>query len=87
MITGVVSVIRVPSAPLPDWVITRRQAIGDHVRAAREAKQLSQERLGELVGLDRKTINRVEQGTHGTLIDHLLLIASALDVPLAELVR
>ncbi|MFE7236072.1 helix-turn-helix domain-containing protein [Streptomyces sp. NPDC057596] len=75
-----------PSDPLPDWVSARRRAIGDNVRTARLAKRLSQEKLGELVGLDRKTINRIEQG-HGTLIDHLLLVANALDIPLADLVR
>jgi hypothetical protein len=37
--------------------------------------------------LDRKTINRLEQGTHGTSSDHLLLVAAALETPLSELVR
>jgi transcriptional regulator with XRE-family HTH domain len=77
----------VPSDPLPDWVLTRRRAIGDAVRAARGTRKLSQEKLGELTGLDRKTINRIEQGSHATLIDHLLLIADALGVPPSELVR
>lgn len=76
-----------PTDPLPAWVLTRRQAIGDNVRAARTGRKLTQEKLGELVGLDRKTVNRIEQGTHATLIDHLLLIADALDTPLADLVR
>lgn len=75
-----------PTDPLPDWVLTRRRAIGDNVRAARTARSLSQEKLGELAGLDRKTVNRIEQGAHSTLLDHLLLIAHALGVPLAELV-
>ena len=76
-----------PSDPLPARVLARRQAIGDQVRAARIAKKLSQEKLGELAGLDRKTINRIEQGTHATDLDNLLLIADALDTPLADLVR
>ena len=76
-----------PTDPLPDWVLTRRREIGDNARAARERKKLTQEQLGERVDLDRKTINRIEQGTYSTLLDHLLLIAQALDVPLAELVR
>ncbi|MFJ2567858.1 helix-turn-helix transcriptional regulator [Streptomyces sp. NPDC087568] len=76
-----------PSAPLPDWVLARRRIIGERVRAARKARKVSQERLGELVDLDRKTINRIEQGSYATLIDHLLLIADALDVPLTDLVR
>jgi transcriptional regulator with XRE-family HTH domain len=77
----------VPSDPLPDWVLTRRREIGARVRAARERQKLSQEKLAELVGLDRKTINRIEQGAYSTLIDHLVLIAQALEVPLADLVR
>ena len=76
-----------PTDPPPTWVITRRQAIGAKVRAAREAQKLSQEKLGELVDLDRKTINRIEQGAYATLIDHLIRIADALDTPLADLVR
>ncbi|MGQ4349671.1 helix-turn-helix domain-containing protein [Streptomyces sp. SAS_275] len=76
-----------PTDPLPAWVVTRRQAIGTHVRAARTDAKLSQEKLGETTGLDRKTINRIEQGTHSPLLDHLLLIADALHVPLTDLVR
>lgn len=75
-----------PSDPLPPWVLDRRRAIGDAVRSARTAKKLSQEKLAEAVGLDRKTVNRLEQGTHSTLVDHLILIADALDVPLRDLV-
>jgi transcriptional regulator with XRE-family HTH domain len=72
---------------MPEWVPSARRAIGDRIRATRTGRKLTQETLGELAGLDRKTINRIEQGTHATSIDHLLLIADALDVPLADLVR
>ncbi|MEW2570516.1 helix-turn-helix transcriptional regulator [Streptomyces sp. NPDC047070] len=65
----------------------RRQAIGDRIRAERLRQKLTQELLAERVGLDRKTINRVEQASHATSIDHLLLIADGLKVPLADLVR
>ncbi|MFC9847809.1 helix-turn-helix domain-containing protein [Streptomyces sp. NPDC060223] len=76
-----------PSDPLPAWVLARRQAIGDNVRAARKRKKFTQEQLGERIGLDRKTVNRIEQGAYSTLLDHLLLVADALDVPLADLVK
>lgn len=76
-----------PTEDLPDWVPTRRQAIGDNVRAERARQKVTQERLAERVGLDRKTISRIENGAHSTLLDHLLLIADALGVPLADLVR
>ena len=72
---------------MPDRVLQRRRAIGDNVRAERTRQKLTQERLAETVGLDRKTVNRIEQGTHATLIDHLTLIADALGVPLVDLVR
>lgn len=76
-----------PTDPLPAWVITRRQAIGGNIRTARKVAGLTQETLGERVGLDRKTVSRIENGTHATLLDHLLLVADAIGVPLAELVR
>ncbi|GGX94724.1 hypothetical protein GCM10010358_55800 [Streptomyces minutiscleroticus] len=53
-----------PSDPLPDWVIARRRQIGDRVRAARTARQLSQEKPGELAGLSRAPGRRpVPQGS------------------------
>ncbi len=76
-----------PPAPPPDWVIARRRAIGDHIRAARLYANLTQEKLGELAGLDRQAINRIEQGHASARIDTLILIADALGVPLADLVQ
>ncbi|MEU9498274.1 helix-turn-helix transcriptional regulator [Streptomyces sp. NPDC048196] len=76
-----------PSDPLPDWVPARRRAIGECIRSTRLHRNLTQERLAERAGLDRKTINRIENGVMSPVLDHLLLIADALDVPLAVLVR
>jgi transcriptional regulator with XRE-family HTH domain len=76
-----------PSAPPPDWVIDRRRVIGDHIRAARLEANLTQEKLAELAGMERQAINRIEQGHQAALIDNLIRIADALDVPLADLVR
>ncbi|MVO84214.1 helix-turn-helix domain-containing protein [Streptomyces sp. p1417] len=76
-----------PLDPLPDWVPTRRREIGGRIRAARRSAHLSQVALGERIGRDHKTVHRYEAATSvPTLID-LLLIADALDVPLADLVR
>jgi transcriptional regulator with XRE-family HTH domain len=78
----------VPSpAPQPDWVLIRRRAIGDRIRAARIHTNLTQEKLAELAGMDRQTINRIEQGHQSPILDTLILIAHALGVPLADLVR
>lgn len=76
-----------PSELPPAWVIAHRVAIGDNIRTARERALLSQERLAELVGRDRQTINRIELGRHATRIDTLIRIAHAIGIPLSELVR
>lgn len=76
-----------PTDPLPDWVPIRRRAIGDNVRAARTAAGLTQEGLAGRAGLDRKTVNRLEQGVTSPLLDHLLVLADAIGVPLSDLVR
>ncbi|TLQ46784.1 helix-turn-helix domain-containing protein [Streptomyces marianii] len=75
-----------PPTDQPDWVLAQRRAIGAHIRALRRTARLSQERLAELSGTDRQTINRIEQGHVATRIDTLLRIAAALDVTIAELV-
>lgn len=79
--------VRVPTAPPPDWVLARRRAIGDNIREARIRAGLTQEQLAELAGMDRQSINRIEQGHQAALIDNLIRIADALGVPLADLVR
>lgn len=76
-----------PSAPPPDeWVIARRQDIGEQIRDARRAARLSQEALAERAGMDRQAINRIELGRQAAYIDNLIRIAYALDLPLADLV-
>ena len=76
-----------PSAPTPDWVLARRRAIGDRIREVRRDANLTQEKLAELAGMDRQAINRIEQGHQAAIVDNLIRIADALDVPLADLVR
>ncbi|MFJ9113041.1 helix-turn-helix domain-containing protein [Streptomyces sp. NPDC102283] len=76
-----------PTEPPPEWVLTHRRALGTRIRAARTARKMSQERLGELSDTDRQTINRIEQGHVSTRIDTLYRIARALDTPLSRLVE
>lgn len=71
----------------PEWVLARRRALGENLRAARKAAKLSQEALAELAGLDRQAINRIEQGHQAALVDNLFRIADALGASLADLVR
>lgn len=75
------------SVPPPDWVVTRRQAVGERIRAARLRANLTQQQVGERTGIDRATYNRIEQGHASPILDSLILIADAIGVPLADLVR
>jgi transcriptional regulator with XRE-family HTH domain len=47
---------------------------------------LSQEALAERAGIDRQAINRIELGHQSPILDTLIRIADALDVPLRDLV-
>ncbi|MFD3310043.1 helix-turn-helix domain-containing protein [Streptomyces sp. NPDC058694] len=75
------------STSSPDWVVTRRQQIGDQIRAARVHANLTQQQVAERIEMDRAKYNRIEQGHASALLDTLILIAAAIGVPLADLVR
>lgn len=55
-----------------------RIQIGAALRAARERECLSCEQLGDLIGVTRQTIFKIEQGKWNAGTDHLVLIAAAL---------
>jgi transcriptional regulator with XRE-family HTH domain len=72
---------------MPDWVPARRRQIGERIRLARRSVGLSQAQLGERVGRDHKAIHRWETAATNLSITDLLLLADALNIPLADLVR
>ena len=72
---------------MPDWVPARRLEIGARIRDARLHAGLTQIQLGERVGRDHRTIHRWEYAFRVPNLEDLLLLADALDVPLADLVR
>lgn len=76
-----------PTAPVPDWVLARRRAIGARIREVRRDRRLSQEKLAELAGIDRQSVNRIEQGHQSPVLDNLIRVAAALqmEVVLADL--
>jgi transcriptional regulator with XRE-family HTH domain len=75
----------VPREPDPGWIIRRRQAIGERVRAAREYANLTQEELGYGTGIKRLTVQRIESGATDARIGWLLRIAHHLNVSLSDL--
>jgi transcriptional regulator with XRE-family HTH domain len=73
--------------PLPEWALARRRELGLRLAAARRKAGLSQEQLGDRVGVERRTVQRYESGERDPRFTDLLLLADALGVPLADLVR
>lgn len=55
------------------------------LKAARAAKDLSQQQLADLVGVTRQTINAVEKGDYNPTINLCIAICKALDKTLDEL--
>ncbi|MBR7837817.1 helix-turn-helix transcriptional regulator [Actinospica durhamensis] len=54
--------------------------LGNRIRRARLAAGLSQEQLGQRVGLNRSSISNVEKGTQRILAHTLVEFATALDI-------
>jgi transcriptional regulator with XRE-family HTH domain len=73
----------VPREPDPDWIIQKRRAIGNQVRAQREYANLTQEELSYGTEIPRLTVQRIESGATDARIGWLLRIAHRLGVPLS----
>lgn len=61
-----------------------RKLIGDRVRVLRKRKSLSQEQLAGKVGIDMKSISRLERGAHYPSLETLERIQVALAVDLKD---
>lgn len=56
------------------------QVVGQRIKMAREAKNLSQEDLAEMVDLSPSHISVIERGVKTTKLDTFVAIANALEV-------
>lgn len=72
-------------ADQPEWILAARRAVGDRIRDTRIWRNLTQEKLAELTGIDRSTIQRIERGYSDAKVSQLLRIARALDIHVTEL--
>ncbi|MGO4461357.1 helix-turn-helix domain-containing protein [Streptomyces sp. M-16] len=68
-------------------MLARRRRVGNAIRGTRQDADVTTEELALRAGIDRQTLNRIEQGHASPRLDSLILIADALGVPLAQLVR
>ncbi|PJN01063.1 DNA-binding protein [Streptomyces sp. CB01201] len=66
-------------------MLQRRRAVGNRVRGARIDADLTQERLRDLSGVERLTIQRIEAGSTDARLSWLLRIADALGIHVRDL--
>lgn len=59
--------------------------IANKLRVVRTEKRLTQEMLGEMVGLTRQSIIAIEKGRFTPSIHTVLMFARALETPIEEL--
>lgn len=78
---------QVSTSSIDDVTMARRLVFGGNVRRNRQAQGMSQEELAEQAGIDRKTVNRIEQGVHSVRLDNVWLLADALDVDIRDLFK
>src|SRR5882757_152055 len=61
--------------------------IGKNIRACRLARQMSQPKLGEVIGVSFQQVQKYENGTNRLESGRLVLVAQALQVPVAVLLK
>ena len=62
-------------------------AFGGAVRRLREQKNISQEALADLAGIDRSYMGGIERGQHNVALINMKKIADQLSLTLAELMN
>jgi len=63
----------------------RMAQVGERLRELREKNEFTQEELGKRAGIDRKTVNRIENGHFTPSIFTLFLLSDALRVKPADI--
>lgn len=71
--------------PEPEWITERQRDVGEVVRTERLQANVTQERLEEMAGVRRLTIQNIESGATDARLSWLLRIAHALDIPVVRL--
>jgi transcriptional regulator with XRE-family HTH domain len=64
---------------------TGRRVFGERIRALRQNRGLSQERLADIAGIHRTYLSSLERGERNVGLDNVYAIAAALGVSPAEL--
>ena len=80
--------IRKPSeSTMKRDVKNMRAVLAERLYELRSANELSQAFLAELAGVDRKTINRIENGHFSPALDTIVRLSVALGIAPSDLLR
>jgi transcriptional regulator with XRE-family HTH domain len=71
--------------PSDQYIREHRESIGMRLRAFREQKGYSQDKLAEIMEVHRSTISKVETGKFSITIDYLVRFAWYLDFDISVL--
>lgn len=69
----------------PTWILQARVDLGNRIRDARMQADLTQEKLAELAGIDRTTLQKTEAGKTDPKFSLLLRLARVLRLPARDL--
>ena len=72
-------------ATIPLVTSEREEIFGKIIQDERKAKEISQEKLAWLTGLDRTAISLIENGKRSPTFSTILKICSAIDIDPSEL--
>ena len=67
--------------------MTDDKQLGQRIRALRQKKNFTQEQISELVGLNSKYWSELERGNETISVKNLNKIATALEVPMVDLIN
>jgi transcriptional regulator with XRE-family HTH domain len=82
------SIIRKPSeSTMKRDVKNMRTVLAERLYDLRSASELSQAYLAELAGVDRKTINRIENGHFSPALDTIVRLSVALGIAPSDLLK
>jgi transcriptional regulator with XRE-family HTH domain len=77
--------MNIKKGPTEVYIQENREAIGTQIRVFREKKGLSQDELSEIMGVNRSTISKVENGKFAITVDYLVKFAWYLDFTISML--
>ena len=82
------SIIRKPSESMMKRDVKNiRSVLAERLFDLRSANELSQAFLAELAGVDRKTINRIENGHFSPALDTIVRLSVALGIAPSDLLK